>query len=122
MGFMEKEAKLLAQKAEVEAQLNDQLKCLEEEQEAKQAIQQAVKKSESEIGNVQKDFEDMEMRLQQAAADKETKDAQLKSLADEINHQEELISKMNKKKKHLQECNQKTAEDYQCLDDKANHL
>merc|ERR1719334_2584161 len=120
--FMEKEAKLLAQKAEVEAQLADQLKRLEEEQEAKQALQQAVKKSESEIGNVQKDFEDMEMRLQQAAADKDTKDAQLKALADEINHQEELISKMNKEKKHLQECNQKTAEDYQCLDDKANHL
>merc|ERR1719320_412603 len=120
--FMEKEAKCLAQKAEVEAQLAEQLKRLEEEQEAKQALQQAVKKSESEVGNVQKDFEDMEMRLQQAAADKETKDAQLKSLADEINHQEELISKMNKEKKHLQECNQKTAEDYQCLDDKANHL
>ncbi|CAL4063540.1 unnamed protein product [Meganyctiphanes norvegica] len=120
--FMEKEAKALAQKAEVEAQLNDQIKRLEEEEEAKQALQSAVRKAEGEVGNVQKDFEDMEMRLQQAAADKETKDAQLKGLAEEINHQEELISKVNKEKKHLQECNQKTGEDYQCLEDKANHL
>merc|ERR1712008_417194 len=82
--FMEKEAKSLAQKAEVEAQLAEQLKRLEEEQDAKNTLQQAVKKAEGAVGNIQKDFEDMEVRLQQAAADKETKDAQLKSLADEI--------------------------------------
>merc|ERR1711874_154559 len=52
----------------------------------------------------------------------ETKDAQLKNLGDEIAHQEELISKLNKEKKALLESNQRTAEDHQSVEDKCNHL
>merc|ERR1712029_236544 len=38
--FLEKEAKLMSQKAEVEAQLNEQIKRLENEEEAKTALAQ----------------------------------------------------------------------------------
>ena len=41
---------------------------------------------------------------------------------DEIAHQDELINKLNKEKKHMQEVNQKTAEDLQASEDKVNHL
>ena len=41
---------------------------------------------------------------------------------DEIAHQDELINKLNKEKKHMQEVNQKTAEDLQAQEDKVNHL
>merc|ERR1711874_276425 len=63
-----------------------------------------------------------EAKLQAAIQDKDTKDAQLKNLADEISHQEELITKLNKEKKALQESNQRTAEDHQSIEDKCNHL
>merc|ERR1711874_3585 len=66
--------------------------------------------------------EDMEAKLQAANQDKDTKDAQLKNLGDEIAHQEELITKLNKEKKALQESNQRTAEDHQSIEDKCNHL
>ena len=41
---------------------------------------------------------------------------------DEIAHQDELINKLNKEKKHMQEVNQKTSEDLQATEDKVNHL
>lgn len=43
-------------------------------------------------------------------------------LKEEINSQEELIKKVKKEKKHLQEINQKTGEDNQCIEDKCTHL
>lgn len=43
-------------------------------------------------------------------------------LKEEINSQEELIKKVKKEKKHLQDVNQKTAEDNQCIEDKCTHL
>merc|ERR1719339_795041 len=62
------------------------------------------------------------MNLQKLEAEKSTKDAQIRTINDEISHQDELINKINKEKKHLQECNQKTAEDLQSVEDKCNHL
>merc|ERR1712180_536809 len=61
-------------------------------------------------------------KLLAAQQDKETKDAQLKNLGEEIAHQEELISKMAKEKKALFEANQRTAEDHQSVEDKCQHL
>merc|ERR1712106_863142 len=83
---------------------------------------QAMKKTEAEVGKAKGDLEDMESKLGAAQADKETKDAQLKNLGEEISHQEELISKLNKEKKALLESNQRTSEDHQSIEDKCNHL
>merc|ERR1719427_1985628 len=60
--------------------------------------------------------------MQKVDQDKATKDHQIRTLNDEIAHQDELITKINKEKKHLQEGNQKTAEDLQAVEDKCNHL
>merc|ERR1719435_825916 len=64
----------------------------------------------------------MDLQIQKAETDKTTKDIQIRTLGDEVSHQDELINKINKEKKHLQECNQKTAEDVQAVEDKCNHL
>merc|ERR1719334_2249064 len=107
--YLEKEAKLMAQKAEVESQLADAQKRLDNETEAKNALYNGAKKAEAEIGKVKGDLEEMAGKLLAAQQDKETKDAQLKNLGEEIAHQEELISKMAKEKKALFEANQRTA-------------
>jgi len=120
--YLEKEAKLMAQKAEVEGQLNDANKRLDNETEAKNALYKGAQKAEQEITKVKNDLEEMAGKLLAAQQDKETKDAQLKGLGEEIAHQEELITKMGKEKKALFEANQRTAEDQQSVEDKCNHL
>ncbi|CAL4075713.1 unnamed protein product [Meganyctiphanes norvegica] len=120
--YLEKEGKLMAQKADVEGQLKDAQNRLASETEAKNALFQATKKTEAAVDSTKRDLEDMESKLQAAQLDKETKDAQLKNLGEEIAHQEELISKLNKEKKGLLESNQRTAEDHQSVEDKCNHL
>jgi len=120
--LFEKQAKLQAQKAELEGQVAEVQLRLANEQEARNQIVQGKKKCDSEIGGLKKDFEDLELAIGKAEEDKATKDQQIQNLNEEIAHQEELISKVNKEKKHLQECNQKSAEDIQGVEDKCNHL
>ncbi|XP_042243048.1 myosin heavy chain, muscle-like isoform X24 [Homarus americanus] len=120
--FLDKQAKLQSQKADLEAQLNETTERLQQEEEARNQLFQNKKKIDQEISGLKKDIEDLELALQKAEQDKATKDHQIRNLNDEIAHQDELINKINKEKKHLQECNQKTAEDLQGIEDKCNHL
>ncbi|XP_063611343.1 myosin heavy chain, muscle-like [Penaeus indicus] len=120
--YLDKQAKLQAQKSELEAQLNETLERLQSEEEARNQLDNGRKKCEQEVGNLKKDLEDLELSIQKGEQDKLTKDQQIHNLKDEVAHQEELITKVNKEKKHLQECNQKTAEDLQAIEDKCNHL
>ncbi|XP_045582179.2 myosin heavy chain, muscle [Procambarus clarkii] len=119
--FLEKTAKLESQKADLQAQLNEVTERLRKEEETRNQLSQGKKKMEQELGNLKKDLEDIEVALQKAEQDKATKDQQIHTLNEEVSHQEELINKVNKEKKQLQECNQKTAEDYQSIEDKCNH-
>ncbi|CAL4066391.1 unnamed protein product [Meganyctiphanes norvegica] len=120
--FHDKQAKLEGQKLELEGMLKETSDRLAAEQESKAAINQQKRKVEQEIGNIKKDIEDLESTVQQAESEKETKDLQIRNLLDEIAHQDELINKINKDKKCLQEANQKTAEDLQGIEDKCTHL
>merc|ERR1719471_2523055 len=51
-----------------------------------------------------------------------TKDNQIRTLRDEIAHQEDLIAKLGKDKKSTAESRQKTEEDIQSMEDRCNHL
>ncbi|XP_053645273.1 myosin heavy chain, muscle-like [Cherax quadricarinatus] len=120
--FLDKQAKLQSQKADLEAQLNETTERLQQEEEARNQLFQGKRKVEQEITSLKKDIEDLELTIQKSEQDKATKDHQIRNLSDEIAHQDELINKINKEKKHLQECNQKTTEDLQGIEDKCNHL
>ncbi|XP_053645278.1 myosin heavy chain, muscle isoform X2 [Cherax quadricarinatus] len=119
--FYEKTAKLEGQKADLEAQLNEVTERLRKEEEARNQLNQGKRKTEQELSNLKKDLEAIEAALQKTEQDKATKDQQIQTLNEEVAHQEELINKVNKEKKQLQEGNQKTAEDYQSIEDKCNH-
>ena len=54
--------------------------------------------------------------------DKNTKDSQIRTLRDEIAHQEDMIVKLGKEKKSAGEGRQKTEEDIQAAEDRCNHL
>merc|ERR1711887_533695 len=120
--YLAKEEKLMAEKADVEGQLSDAQKKLFCETEAKDNMYALVKKTEHDVEKMKEDLEDMGGKLLAAQQDKEAKDAQLKTLGEEIAHQEDIIAKLNKDKKDLFDANQKTAEDHQNIEDKCNTL
>merc|ERR1712045_86694 len=64
----------------------------------------------------------LEGTMNSCEEDKMTKDNQIRTLKEEIAHQEELISKLQKEKKGVGETRQKTEEDIQSMEDKCNHL
>merc|ERR1712051_218469 len=64
----------------------------------------------------------LEQQLEACEEDKMTKDNQIRTLREEIAHQEDLISKLQKEKKGVGESRQKTEEDIQSMEDKCNHL
>jgi len=120
--YMEKQAKLAAQKADMEGQIADLSTRLRSEEEARLKLAEGKKKGENEVEGFKRDIEDMEMTIQKSEAEIATKDHSVRNLNDEIAHQDELINKANKEKKNLQEMNQKNAEELQGVEDKCNHL
>merc|ERR1711970_1156378 len=120
--FIEKQAKLTAQRDELEVQISDLTKKLRAEEEARLKLVQDSKQGQHEACNFKKDIEDMELTVQKGENEKATKDHSIRSLNDEIAHQDELINKANKEKKIFQETNQKNAEELQGVEDKCNHL
>ena len=54
--------------------------------------------------------------------DKVTKDNQIRTLKEELMHQEELITKLQKEKRSIGDGKQKVEEDVQAMEDKCNHL
>lgn len=112
----------LTQKADLEETLQDVQDRLCSEEEAHTQLVQTRRKLESEVTNLKKDVDDMELTIQKAEQDKASKEHQIRNLNDEISNQDDLINKLTKEKKHLQEVNQKTAEDLQGTEDKVNHL
>merc|ERR1712212_153327 len=91
--FMEKMNKLQGQKQELENQFNELNKRLQEEEEARNKLFQNKKKSDQEVVGLKKDIEDIELQLQKSETDKNTKEQQIRTLTDEISHQDELINK-----------------------------
>merc|ERR1719446_1594200 len=120
--FMEKQAKLAAQKHDLDVQFHELTERLQTEEDERNKLFQNKKKADQELSAAKKNIEDLDLQIQKAETDKSTKETQTRTLSDEIAHQDELINKINKEKKHLQECNQKTAEDVQAVEDKCNHL
>merc|ERR1719228_723451 len=120
--FMEAQVKMATQKADLESQINQVSAKLQSEEDARLQLTQGKKKTDGDINACKKDIEDMELNIQKSETEKATKDHQIRNLNDEISHQDEIINKVNKEKKHLQECNQKTAEELQSAEDKCNHL
>merc|ERR1712142_220469 len=120
--FLDKEAKLLAVKKSFENALSDQQARLEKEKAAKEQLWQLLKKKEAEVDFIGHDVQEIESRIAQAQSELSAKETGLKTLGDEVTHQQELISKITKEKKHLLECNRKTSEDHQTVEDRCNFL
>ncbi|CAL1262322.1 unnamed protein product [Larinioides sclopetarius] len=112
----------LSQKADLATQLTDVQERLIHEEDAHLQMAQIRKKLELDLNTLKKEVEDLELTIQKAEQDKQSRDHQIRNLNEEISHQDDLINKLTKEKKNLQEVNQKTSEDLQVTEDKVNHL
>jgi myosin heavy chain 6/7 len=51
-----------------------------------------------------------------------TKDSQIRGLKEELVHQDDLVAKLQKEKKQFADARQRTEEELQASEDKANHI
>merc|ERR1711915_338121 len=120
--YHEKQAKISAQKADLEVQLVDfQNKLVRAEQNRVQATNDK-KELEQETIAVKKDIADIEIVIQKLEQEKTNRDHTIRSLNDEIANQDEIINKLNKEKKHISENSAKSSEDLQVASEKVEHL
>ena len=68
------------------------------------------------------EIKDLESTIEKSEEDKSTKDSQIRTLRDELAHQEDMITKLGRDKKSTAEGRQKTEEDIQAAEDRSNHL
>ncbi|XP_050734450.1 myosin heavy chain, muscle-like [Eriocheir sinensis] len=120
--YLEQQAKLQAQKHELEAQLTDLSERLAREEEARKELFSQKKSIDNDSIVFKRDIEDLELTVTKVEQDKAAKDHQIHSLTEEIAHQEEIIARLNKEKKQLQEVGQRLSEDHQSIEDKCGHL
>ena len=92
------------------------------EEENTASIIEAGKKVESETSKFRGEMKKLEAEVAKCEEDKASKDNQIATLGEEVQHQNELISKLQKEKKEVGEGRQKTEEDIQSLEDRGNHL
>merc|ERR1711913_57626 len=120
--FIENQAVIAAQKLELEQQLNEASQRYDQEQSQRNLLIQMKKRIEGDVGSQKRDLEDLEMSLQRLNQECGTKNHQIRVLNDEIAQQEDVINKINREKKSLQEVNQKNADDFSSSEDRVTHL
>merc|ERR1712032_1493164 len=120
--IINKTERLEAAKGEVEKQVNDTNKRIKGEEELINGIEQSGVKVTADANRLRDTIKTLEANCEKCEEDKSTKDNQIHTLREEIAHQEELISKLQKEKKGAGEGRQKAEEDIQAMEDRCNHL
>merc|ERR1712042_345256 len=120
--FVENFALISAQKDELEKQLGDTQLRFEQEQEAKNEMANNKKLVEMDVAAVKADLDALGGDLFKLEGEKDNRDHQIRVYNDEIAHQEEIIAKYTKEKKHLQEINGKNADEFGGIEDRYSHL
>jgi myosin heavy chain 6/7 len=120
--YMEKQAKLSAQKADLEVQLRENEEKLAEEERMKALAEEDRRGGDREIASIKRDYQDLVAKNEKLQAEKAKRDQILRGLNDEVLHQDEQISKLNKEKKYISETVGKASDDLTAAEDKVHHL
>ena len=118
----ERQAKVSAQKADLEIQLQETQDKLTQLERSRVLATSDKKVLEQEVVAVKKDIDDIEMSIQKIEQDKTNRDHTIRQLNDEIAAQDEIINKVNKEKKRQGENSAKASEDLQVAQEKVDHL
>jgi len=120
--IIDKTNRIEAMKNDIQKQLDETNNRIRGEEEAKASLEQQSQKVLLDADRLRGEIKILESQMEACEEDKATKDSQIRTLKEEIAHQEELISKLQKEKRGVGESRQKTEEDTQAMEDKCNHL
>ena len=120
--IIDKTNRIEGMKNDLAKQLDDTNNRIRGEEEAKASLEQQQGKVLQEADRLRGEVKILEATMEACEDDKATKDSQIRTLKEEISHQEELISKLQKEKRAVGDSRQKTEEDTQAMEDKCNHL
>ena len=120
--IIDKTKRLEAASQDLQKQVNDTQKRIKAEEELRNSILQGGEKVTQEANSLRSKISSLENDCMKCEEDKTTKDNQIHTLREEVAHQEDLISKLQKEKKSAGEGRQKTEEDIQSMEDRCNHL
>merc|ERR1719283_687698 len=120
--IIDKTNRLEAAKNDLQKQVDDTNKRIKGEEDVIDGINQSGTKVTADANRLRDTTKTLEANCEKCEEDKSTKDNQIHTLREEIAHQEELITKLQKEKKGAGEGRQKTEEDTQAMEDRCNHL
>jgi myosin heavy chain 6/7 len=120
--IIDKTNRLEGMKNDLQKQLDDTNKRIKAEENAKSSVEQQQGKVLQDAERLRGEIRQLEAQMEACEEDKATKDSQIRTIKDEIAHQEEMIAKLQKDKRGAGDSRQKTEEDTQALEDKCNHL
>merc|ERR1719278_2389887 len=115
-------ARANSEKSEKEDLLDKTQKKLAETEAKRNDMIEKKRRFEGDLSSFRKDIDDMNMQIQKNEQEKTNKDHTIRNLNDEIAHQDELINKLTKEKKYMQESQAKSSEELTQAEEKADHL
>jgi myosin heavy chain 6/7 len=120
--IIDKAVRVESMAADVQKQVAEVNNRIKTEKEERALIGQSQSKVTSQKGQLGEEIKALEGRLSAAESDRADKDDQIRTCKEELEHQNEMISKLGRDKKGAQESRQKTEEDIQTMEDRCNHL
>ena len=120
--IIDKTNRIEGMKNDIQKQLDDTNARIRGEEESKASLEQQQGKVIQDADRLRGEIKILESQMEACEEDKATKDSQIRTLKEEIAHQEELIAKLQKEKRGVADSRQKTEEDTQAMEDKCNHL
>ena len=120
--IIDKTNRLEAMKNDLQKQLEETNKRISNEEEAIANLGNQGSKVRQDADKLRAEVRSLESNMQAVEEDRITKDNQIRTLKEEIAHQEDLVAKLQKEKRAVAEARQKTDESIQAKEDKCNHL
>merc|ERR1712015_442856 len=120
--IIDKTVRVEAMAADVQKQVDEVNGRIKGEKDEKNSIGQAQSKVTAQKAQLGEEITALEGRLGAAESDRADKDDQIRTCKEEIEHQNDMISKLGREKKGAGESRQKTEEDIQAMEDRCNHL
>merc|ERR1712072_94285 len=120
--IIDKANRVEAMAMDVQKQVDEVNARIKGEKDEKNSIGQQQSKVTTQKAQLGEEITALEGRLGAAESDRADKDDQIRTCKEEIDHQNDMISKLQREKKGCQESLQKTEEDIQAMEDKCNHL
>merc|ERR1711915_972463 len=109
-------------KAEKEDELVNTQKKLADTEAMRNEMMDKKRRYENDLSSFRKDIDELNMSIQKAEQEKTNRDHTIRNLNDEIAHQDELINKLTKEKKYMQESQAKSSDELNQAEEKVDHL